>query len=83
MSRNKKCSSMYKGKKFDKYHRKRFFTIPFYFSQLWSTKWNCEIISFPYRCQYPPPLPAMWKSFTGKGGGGISNNDFTFSIFFS
>ena len=30
-----------------------YFTTPFYFSQLYLTKWNWEIISFPHRCQYP------------------------------
>ena len=28
-----------------------FFTTSFYFSPLWSTKWNWEIISFPHRFQ--------------------------------
>ena len=42
------------------------FTTPFYFSQLWSKKWNWEVICFPHRFQYkfyfsislaiPPPL---------------------------
>ena len=65
--------------------KKSIFTTSFYFSQLMSTKWDWEIISFPHRFQYPTPpgndVEKFYFSSSLAREEGIGNDDFTFQIF--